>query len=172
MAAPRKEGFLTRPAGEDPVAVPRRFPELMRKALFPRFASPRQRPNPRGDVGRGLRSAPVFRALVVVAALASGVLLGACGAGSQPSATDLTACGTVNNLASGVFVVDPLAEQQALAAQLASQAKAAGNALLITGAAQLQAAATVQSKARVNAALARVEASCTSMGIGPSSGGV
>ena len=121
---------------------------------------------------RRVRSAPVFRALVVVVALASGVLLGACGAGSQPSATDLTACGTVNNMASGVFVVDPLAEQQALATQLLSQAKAANNAGLITGAEQLRAGAIAQSKGRVNAALAKLAAVCTSMGVGPSSGGV
>jgi len=71
----------------------------------------------------------VFRTLVVAAVLASGVLLGACGAGSD-------------------------------------------NAGLIKGAEQLQAAAAAQSGARVNAALATLGAVCTSMGVGPSSGGV
>jgi hypothetical protein len=114
----------------------------------------------------------VVRALVVAAVLAIGVLLGACGAGSQPSASDLTACGSVNSMASGAFAVELLAQQETLAAQLLSQAKAADNEALIKGAEQLQAAAAAQSGARVNAALTTLGAVCTSMGIGPSSGGV
>jgi hypothetical protein len=127
---------------------------------------------PRGIARRGVRSAPVFRALVVVAVLAAGVLLGACGSSPQPSASDLTACGTVNNMASGAFVVDPLAEQETLAAQLVSQAKAASNARLITAAEQLQAATAAQSSPRVNAALTELSAACTAMGVGPSNGGI
>jgi hypothetical protein len=114
----------------------------------------------------------VFRTFVVVAALASGVLLGACGAGSQPSASDLTACGTVNNFASGVFVEDPLAQQAGLVAQLLAQAKAANSAGLVTGVEQLQAASVAQSSARMNAVLTRLGAVCTSMGVGPSDGGI
>lgn len=114
----------------------------------------------------------MFRALVVAAAVASGVLLGACGSGSQPSASDLTACGTVNNMASGVFVEDPLAQQEQLAAQLLAQAKAANSARLVTGAEQLQAASGAQSSARINATVTRLGAVCTSMGVGPSDGGI
>ena len=114
----------------------------------------------------------MVRALVVAAVLASGVLLGPCGGGSPPSASDLTACGSVNSLASGAFAVELLAQQETLAAQLLSQAKAADNEALIKGAEQLQAAAAAQSGARVNAALTTLAGVCTSMGIGPSSGGV
>jgi hypothetical protein len=52
----------------------------------------------------------VFRVVVAAAVLTSGVLLGACGAGVQPTAQDLTACGTVNNLLAGVFAADLLSQ--------------------------------------------------------------
>jgi hypothetical protein len=75
-------------------------------------------------------------------------------------------------MASGAFAVDLLAQQEALAAQLLSQAKAADNEALIKGAEQLQAATVAQSGTRVNAALTMLGAACTSMGVGPSNGGV
>jgi hypothetical protein len=109
---------------------------------------------------------------VVAAVLASAALLGACGAGSQPSAADLTACGSVNSVSAGAFAVELAARQETLAAQLLSQAKAAGNEALIKGAEQLQVAAAAESGPRTKAALTTLSAVCTSMGIGPSSGGV
>ena len=114
----------------------------------------------------------MLRVVVVAAVLTGGVLLGACGAGVQPTAQDLTACGTVNNLLAGVFAADLLSQQEVVAAQLLGQATASGNASLISGAEQLQAAARAQSSAQAKTALTHLGAACSAMGVGPSSGGL
>jgi hypothetical protein len=114
----------------------------------------------------------VLRALVVIAVFAGGVLLSGCGAGTQPSALDLTACGTVNSIAAGVFVTSPLAEQESLASELVQQATVSKSASLVTEADQLQAAARAQSTPQLTAAIKSLGTTCTAMGIGPSSGGL
>jgi hypothetical protein len=86
---------------------------------------------------------------VVTAVLSGGALLSGCGASSQPTAAELTACGTVNSMAAGVFVTT-----------------------LLTYAEQLQASADAQSSSRVAAALKSLEATCTELGVGPSDGGI
>jgi hypothetical protein len=86
---------------------------------------------------------------VVPAVLASCALLSGCGAGTQPTAQDLTTCGTVNSLTAGVFVTALLSEQETLAAQLVQQAKTSNNTNLLTGAEELQAAARAESASRL-----------------------
>jgi hypothetical protein len=100
------------------------------------------------------------------------MLLGACNRPVQPTAQDLTACGTVNNMVAGTYVADPLAEQEASVATLIQQADLADNTQLITAANQLRADTEAGNEAGVTAALASLGKTCTSMGVGPSNGGI
>lgn len=114
----------------------------------------------------------MWRALLLVAVVASGTLLCACNKPPQLTTQDLTACGTVNNIVSGVYAVDPLPEREASVATLIQQADATDNTQLITAANQLHADTVANNEAGVVAALASLGKACTAMGVGPSNGGI
>ena len=113
----------------------------------------------------------VSRAAVLVAVVVSGLLLGACHRTPSPTAADLTVCGTVNSLVAGVYLTDTQADQEASAETLINQASVAGNAQLLTAAVQLRADTIARNHAGIVTSLASLGKACTSMGIGPSSGG-
>jgi hypothetical protein len=114
----------------------------------------------------------VSRALLLAAVVMGGVSLGACHKAPLPSAQDLTACGTVNNMVAGVYVIDTLSEREASVATLTQQADLTDNVQLITATRQLRAATVAQNEAGVSTYLTALAKACTSLGVGPGSGGL